>query len=443
MYIAVVGTGYVGIPTGVCLAELGNDVICVDRDPLRIENLKRGKMPIYEPGLKELLLKNVQAGRLSFTVHLDSAIESSEVVFIAVGTPQADNGEADMSQVLSVAADIGRNLKGHKVVINKSTVPVGSGELVGRTIREHQVDKEASFDVVSNPEFLREGSAVSDTMKPERIIIGSDNNAAAEKVTQLYKPLNAPVLITDLRTAEMIKYASNSFLATKISFINAIANLCERIGADVTTVARGMGLDSRIGPLFLNAGLGYGGSCFPKDVKALIATAERNGIELPILREAERINSYQRELFLSKVKEELGVLSGKKIGVLGLAFKPNTDDMREAPSVPILNELIAAGAVVCAYDPMAFESASSMITGLIRAANPYEAALDADVLLILTEWNEFLELDFIKLKERMHKPVIIDGRNIYDIERMSTYGFNYISMGRPGNRLLQDSVAGN
>ena len=245
-------------------------------------------------------------------------------------------------------------------------------------------------------------------------------------------------MITDLRTAEMIKYASNSFLATKISFINAIANLCERIGADVTTVARGMGLDSRIGPLFLNAGLGYGGSCFPKDVKALIATAERNGIELPILREAERINSYQRELFLSKVKEELGVLSGKKIGVLGLAFKPNTDDMREAPSVPILNELIAAGAAVCAYDPMAFESASSMITGLIRAANPYEAALDADVLLILTEWNEFLELDFIKLKERMH-----NGRNIYDIERMSTYGFNYISMGRPGNRLLQDSVAGN
>ncbi|MDD3925039.1 MAG: UDP-glucose/GDP-mannose dehydrogenase family protein [bacterium] len=435
MHIAVVGTGYVGIPTGVCLAELGNDVICVDRDTARIENLKNGKMPIYEPGLEELLLKNVRAGRLSFTSVLDYAIEESEIIFVAVGTPQADNGEADMSQVLSVAADIGRNLRDYKIIINKSTVPVGSGELVSKTIREHAIDKSISFDVVSNPEFLREGSAVSDTLKPERIIIGSDSTAAAERIMQLYKPLKAPVLITDLRTAEMIKYASNSFLATKISFINAIANLCETIGADVATVARGMGLDPRIGPLFLNAGLGYGGSCFPKDVKALMSTAERNGVSLAMLREVERVNAYQRELFISKIKEELGVLSGKVIGVLGLAFKPNTDDMREAPSVPVLNALIADGAVVSAYDPMAFESASTMIAGLIRADSPYEAAVDADVLLVLTEWSEFLELDFSKLKGRMHKPVIIDGRNIYDVERMSDYGFRYISMGRPCNGL--------
>lgn len=427
MNIAVIGSGYVGLVTGTCLAELGNNVLCVDINAEKIRMLKQGKSPIYEPGLEELIARNIEEKRIDFTTNLSDAVKKSKVIFIAVGTPQSNTGKADLRFVKSAAESVAKALDGEKVIVNKSTVPVGSGKLVEGIIKKQFKGK---FHVVSNPEFLREGSAVNDFMQPDRVVVGSADETSAEIMRQIYSPLKGKILFTNVETAEMIKYASNAFLATKISFINEIANLCEKIGADVSLVAEGMGLDKRIGPQFLNAGLGYGGSCFPKDVQALIHIGKENGVDLKIIRETEEVNKKQKTLAVLKLEKALGNLQGRKIAVLGLAFKPNTDDMREAPSIEIVTALKKKGARVSAFDPVAEKEARAHLKSLKFAQSIDSALKGADAILLVTEWNEFKELDFEKAKQLMSGRVIVDGRNIYDRKKLEALGFRYYGIGK-------------
>jgi UDPglucose 6-dehydrogenase len=427
--ICVIGVGYVGLVTGACLADLGNSVVCLNRNRVKSDNLKQGILPIYEPGLEEVVRRNYEAKRLDFTISYDEALKDVEYVFIAVGTPSGSEGEADLSHVTQAAEQVAKRLTKPVIIVNKSTVPIGTGDWVADIIHEHK-HKDVAFSVVSNPEFLREGSAVYDFMSPDRIVLGSTQRQAAEKVAELYEPLQAPVIITDLRTAEMIKYASNAFLATKISFINEMANICEALGADVKEVARGMGCDRRIGPEFLGAGVGWGGSCFPKDVKALAHIAATHGSHPQMLRAVMDINYDQRKRVIQKLREILTHFRGKAIGVLGLSFKPNTDDMRDAPSIEIIHMLQHEGAQIKAYDPVAMDNAKQILKDVTYCDNPYEVAADADALVLVTEWNEFKQLDMTRILKSMRQPVLIDGRNIYDPDRMWALGFTYRAMGR-------------
>ncbi len=429
MNIAVIGVGYVGLTSGTCLAELGNNVICVDIDKEKIDKLNNGEMPIYEPSLKELVERNTKESRLMFTTDLKEAIKKSDIIFICVGTPPRENGEADLSYVENVARQIAEHMDSYKVIVEKSTVPVETGEKVAETIKQNNVHN-VEFDVVSNPEFLREGSAVHDTFNPDRIVIGANSEKAIEIMKKLYSPIKAPLIITDIRSAEVIKHASNSFLATKISFINAISNICELTGADIEKVAEGMGYDKRIGRSFLNAGIGYGGFCFPKDAAAFIRISDKYGYDFKLLKEVQKINDSRKEMFIKKIEKALWNLKGKTIGVLGLSFKPNTDDMRFAPSIDIINALQGEGAKIKAYDPEATEGAKKILKEVDYCKDPYEAAKDANALLILTEWNEFKELDLEKIKSLMKDKLVIDGRNIYNPEEMKRLGFAYLSVGR-------------
>jgi len=427
--ICVIGVGYVGLVTGACFSDLGNKVIALDVNEQRIENLKKGIMPIYEPGLEELVKRNVKAGRLSFTTDYAEALRGTEFAFIAVGTPSGVNGEADLQYVASAAESIAHHMTGPLIIINKSTVPIGTGDWVADIVR-HACPQPTEFSVVSCPEFLREGSAIGDFMNPHRTVIGSFDRDAANKVAQLHLPLRAPIVITDLRTAEMIKYASNAFLATKISFINEIAEICEAYGADVKEVAAGMGYDARIGRHFLDAGLGWGGSCFPKDVKALAYMAEKKGIEPRILNNVMNVNYDRRKNVVKWTEQMVGSLRGKTIGLFGLAFKPNTDDMRDAPSIDIAHELTAAGATIRAYDPVAMDVARPILPAVQMCHDAYESATGCDAIIIVTEWNEFKQLDLEKLKGLLKTPIIMDSRNIYDPARMREMGFTYRAIGR-------------
>jgi len=428
--ICVIGVGYVGIVTGACFADLGNRVIALDVNEQRVANLKKGIMPIYEPGLEELVMRNVRAGRLTFTTDYAEAVEGTEFAFIAVGTPSGVSGEADLQYVASAAKSIAEHMTAPLIIINKSTVPVGTGDWVADIVKRSQKTPIA-FSVVSCPEFLREGSAISDFSQPHRTVLGSTDKEAANKVAQLHLPLRAPIVITDLRTAEMIKYASNAFLATKISFINEIANICEALGADVKEVAAGMGYDARIGRHFLDAGLGWGGSCFPKDVLALAYMAEEAGLDPRILNTVMEVNYERRKTAVDHTCAMLGgSLKDKTIGLLGLAFKPNTDDMRDAPAIDIAHELTAAGAVVRGYDPVAMEVARGILPAVEMFKDPYSMAEGCDALMVITEWNEFKQLDLEKLKGLVRNPVIYDGRNIYDPVIMRAQGFTYRAIGR-------------
>src|SRR5271157_669562 len=427
--ICVVGVGYVGLVTAACFADLGNRVIALDVNEKRIEGLKKGVMPIYEPGLEELVQRNVKARRLTFTTSYADALKKTEFAFIAVATPSGDNGEADLKYVAAAARTIAETMEGPLVIINKSTVPVGTGDWVADIIKKYQ-PKPIPFSVVSCPEFLREGSAIADFMQPHRTVLGSFDREAAEKVAQLHLPLRAPILITDLRTAEMIKYASNAFLATKISFINEIAEICEALGADVKEVAAGMGYDRRIGPAMLDAGLGWGGSCFPKDVKALVYMAEAEQVRPRLMNAATEVNMDQRRIAVQHVEKMLGSLQGKVIGLLGLAFKPNTDDMREAASIEIAQQLASKGASVRAYDPVAMENARNLLPGVELASDPYSLAKGCDALIVITEWNEFKNLDLERIRSTMKTPMFLDGRNIYDPAEMRSLGFTYRGIGR-------------
>jgi len=427
--ICVVGVGYVGLVTAACFADLGNYVVALDVNVKRIENLKKGIMPIYEPGLEELVERNVRANRLTFTNSYSEAMNGTEFAFIAVATPSGENGEADLQYVSSAARSIAETMTAPLIIINKSTVPVGTGDWTADIVKEHQPSP-IPFAVVSCPEFLREGTAISDFMQPHRTVLGSFDRAAAEKVAQLHLPLRAPIVITDLRTAEMIKYASNAFLATKISFINEIADICEALGADVKEVAAGMGYDKRIGPAFLDAGLGWGGSCFPKDVKALAFMAEEKGVEPRILNTVTHGNFERRRRVVKYVDKMVGGLKGKTVGLLGLAFKPNTDDMREAPSIDIAHELSNSGAKVRAYDPVAVENARTLLPSVELFDDPYAMAQDCHALMVITEWNEFKQLDLGRIRAAMKMPVLFDGRNIYNPEELRSLGFSYRGIGR-------------
>ncbi len=441
MNICVIGTGYVGLVTGVVFSDLGNDVACVDKNVAKIDGLNAGVMPIYEPGLEEMVARNVGDGRLTFTTDLDTAVAKAEVVFIAVGTPPREDGSTDLSFVEDAAKGVARALNRYKVIVNKSTVPVGTGDFV-REVIETNKRRAVDFDVVSNPEFLREGSAITDTLAPDRIVIGAPNKVVAMRLLELYAPLERPMIVTDVASAEMIKYASNAFLATKISFANAIANICEEAGADVTQVVKGMGLDARIGQAFLSAGLGYGGSCFPKDTRSLLHTAQEFGCDFPLLSATIETNENQPKRFIGKIHAAIGDMKGKTVGVLGLAFKPNTDDMREAKSLDVIADLLASGATVKAYDPIAMENTRSVFPHITYANNAYEVAVGADALVIVTEWNEFKLLNFERLRETMARPLILDGRNLYDPERLRRLGFEYHSIGRPSSLTEKKNVSG-
>jgi UDPglucose 6-dehydrogenase len=430
MNVAVVGTGYVGLVTGAVFADLGNDVVCVDKDVNKIQGLRAGQMPIYEPGLEELVAGNVADGRLTFSTDLADAVRRSDIIFIAVGTPPKASGESDLTAVEEVAHGIAQSLDRYKVIVNKSTVPVGTGDLV-RDIIERNRPRPVNFDVVSNPEFLREGSAIEDTLRPDRIVIGAPSQQVAMPLLELYAPLERPMIITDVHSAEIIKYASNGFLAAKISFINEIANLCELAGGDVTQVMKGMGLDPRIGAAFLSAGLGYGGSCFPKDTDALIQTAAALGYEFRMLRSVVDVNRERVQRFVGLIRKILDPMEDRVIAVLGLAFKAKTDDMREARSVELISRLIEAGACVRVYDPVAMENARRHLPGAIGyCQSSYEAASGADAVVVVTEWNEFKLLNLERLREVMRRPLVFDGRNIYEPERMRRLGFEYHSIGR-------------
>lgn len=428
--ICVVGTGYVGIVTGACFADLGNDVVCMDVDETRISRVKQGIMPIYEPGLEQVVAQNVRAGRLTFTTDYREGFKDAEFVFIAVGTPSGVDGEADLQYVRQVAESIADIIDHPVIVINKSTVPVGTGDWVADIIRKRRNGKALEFSVVSNPEFLREGSAIGDFMNPDRVVLGSLNRDAATLVGKLYEPLRCPIMITDLRTAEMIKYASNAFLATRISFINEIACMCEEMGADVEEVARGMGLDKRIGHHFLNAGLGWGGSCFPKDVKALAHMAVLHGTHPQLLQAVMDINRNQRRRAVMKLRKALGGLDDKVIGVLGIAFKPNTDDIRDAPALDMIHLMQNEGAIIRAYDPQAMENARAVLKKVTLCEGPYQVAEGADAIILATEWNEFKQLDFGRIKTSMRGNIILDGRNLWDSETLRSLGFDYYGMGR-------------
>lgn len=436
MKITVVGTGYVGLVTGTCFAEVGIDVTCVDIDQKKIENLKNGIMPIYEPGLEEMVMKNYEAGRLHFSTNLGEAIKGSDVAFIAVGTPPGEDGSADLKYVIGVASEIGQNMNSYGVVVTKSTVPVGTAEKVKNAVQEELAKRnlDISFDVASNPEFLKEGAAIDDFLKPDRIVVGISSKKAEEIMAKLYKPftLNGhPIVFMDIPSAEMTKYAANSMLATKISFMNDIANLCEIVGADVNLVRKGIGSDPRIGNKFIYPGIGYGGSCFPKDVKALIKTAAEKGYNMRVLKAVEEVNEDQKNVMYTKLVKHFGAdLKGKTIAIWGLSFKPKTDDMREAPSLVIIRHLLEAGAQVKAYDPVAMEEAKHMIGNKITYTNDeYEALDGVDAMILATEWPEFRFPDFSKIEKLMKGKVIFDGRNIYDAQDLREKGFSYYGIG--------------
>jgi len=438
MKVAVVGTGYVGLVTGTCFAEVGIDVVCIDIDHKKIDGLKNGKMPIYEPGLEEMVIRNYEKGRLKFSTDLAESIQGCDVAFIAVGTPPDEDGSADLKHVLGVAKAIGQNMNHYMVVVTKSTVPVGTAKKVDQALREELTKRNADipYSVASNPEFLKEGAAIDDFLKPDRIVIGVDSEKAQEIMSRLYKPftLNGhPVIFMDIPSAEMTKYAANSMLATKISFMNDIANLCEIIGADVNMVRKGIGSDPRIGTKFIYPGVGYGGSCFPKDVKALIKTAQDNGYNMRVLSAVEDVNDRQKHVLSAKVKSHFGNdLSGKTFAVWGLSFKPNTDDMREAPAVVIINELLAAGATVKTYDPVAMHEAERDLGNTVTyAKDSFDALIDADALLIVTEWPEFRYPNFAVMAKLMKNQVIFDGRNIYEPKELKENGFTYFGIGLP------------
>ena len=433
MHISVIGTGYVGLVTGACFAEFGVNVTCMDTDARRIAMLEKGEVPFYEPGITELVAKAIKESRLTFTTDVAKAVDKALAIFIAVGTPPRPDGSADLSFVEEVGRGIARHMTGYKVIVTKSTVPVGTGEKLREVIRANQSSR-YRFDIVSNPEFLREGSAIEDFMRPNRVVIGADSEQAVAIMKDLYRPLyllETPFVVTDIPTAEMIKYASNAFLAVKISFINEVATVCERVGADVQIVARGMGLDNRIGSKFLHAGPGFGGSCFPKDLAALVQTGERVGYPLQIAGAAAKVNYEQHLRMVEKIREAAGGLKGKTFGILGLSFKPNTNDMRESPSLTILKEMMKEGAVVKAYDPAAMEETTKLLPGLIACKDTYDVADGADGLVIMTEWNQFRNLDFDRLKKSMRHPLLLDLRNVYDSERVVGMGFHHVSVGRP------------
>ncbi len=461
MRVCVIGTGYVGLVTGVCLAHIGHHVICIDNNEEKVKLMKSGQSPIYEPGLSELMQSSAASGNLEFSTDLEAGVKHGEILFIAVGTPALPTGESDTRYVEAVARGIGAHLNGgYKVIVNKSTVPIGSGDWVRMIVLDGLAERqknlvaavggistleriEAEFDVVSNPEFLREGSAVYDTFNPDRIVLGSNNPKAIEMMKELYAPLvkrqfaddpslpPVPVVVTDLSSAEMIKYAANAFLATKISFINEVANICDRVGADVTQVAKGIGLDSRIGSKFLSAGIGWGGSCFPKDVSALVHTAEDYGYETELLNAAINVNKRQRTIAIEKLQQELKILKGKTVGLLGLTFKPDTDDMRDAPALTMIEQLNRLGAKVKAYDPIVSQSGLSHgLSGVIIESDPERLADGCDALVVVTEWQEFLRLDYGKMVKTMREPVLIDGRNFLDPAVVTAAGFRYLGIGR-------------
>ncbi len=437
MKISIVGTGYVGLVTGTCFSDTGVNVTCIDIDPKKINNLKNGIVPIYEPGLEAMIKKNVEKGRLHFTTNIKENLDQAEVVFIAVGTPPGEDGGADLSHVLEVARQIGRNMDNHLVVVTKSTVPIGTAKKVKAAILEELRIRqlEIPFEVASNPEFLKEGSAIDDFLKPDRIVVGTDSDEAEKVMRRLYKPFllnNHPILFMDIPSAELTKYAANAMLATKISFMNDMANLCELVGADIEMVRNGIGTDNRIGPKFIYPGIGYGGSCFPKDVKAIIRTAQEFNYPLRLLEAVEDINKDQKRVLVSKIKNYFNnQLEGKTFAVWGLAFKPNTDDMREAPSEVIIRELIAAGARVKAYDPVAMKESKKIFNSEIEyGEDPYDVLIDADALLLITEWPEFRILNFKVMEKLMSHKAVFDGRNIYDSKEMAENGFDYFGIGR-------------
>jgi UDPglucose 6-dehydrogenase len=432
MKIAVVGTGYVGLVAGACFAENGNEVVCIDKDPDKVRGLQRGRIPIYEPGLEEVVRRNHTEKRLTFTTNLARGVRASEIIFVAVGTPTGEDGSADLQHVLGVARDTARAMNGYKVIVNKSTVPVGTAAKVREIVAK---ETKHPFSVVSNPEFLKQGAAIDDFMKPDRVVIGADDQRAADLMKELYAPFTrtgAPIMLMDPPSAELCKYAANAMLATRISFMNEVANVCEAMGADVDQVRKAVAADRRIGPSFLFPGVGYGGSCFPKDVKAMLRFAESADYNFQILSAVESVNERQKLRLLDKLKAHFGSLKGKKVAIWGLAFKPKTDDMREAPAVPLINGLIKGGARVQAYDPEAMKVAKSIFGSKITYADNNYAALDgADALVLVTEWNEFREPDFGRMKKLMRAPVLFDGRNIYNPEQIKAQGFQYFSIGRP------------
>ena len=432
MNICVIGTGYVGLVTGVCLAEFGMSLICVDNDHQKIHLLQQGKVPIYEPGLEDLVIKNMKEGRLSFSTSIQEGVTSSLVIFIAVGTPSQDDGSADLGAAEEVAKEIARYMDGYKVIVVKSTVPVGTSRYLKKLIQEHQT-KPTPFDIVSNPEFQREGSAIEDFMRPDRVTIGAESEQAVAVMKDIYSALyliETPFVITNLETAEMIKYAANAYLATKVSFINEIANLCEAMGADVHHVARAMGLDGRIGKKFLHPGPGYGGSCFPKDTRALSRMAKARGYSFKILESVIQVNEEQKKRMVNKIKERVGDLRGKTIGILGLSFKPNTDDIRESSSIAIIGDLLAMGAKVKAFDPAAIEEAKAILPEVEYGKDAYDVASGCDALVLATEWNQFRRLDLQRIKALLKAPIFIDLRNVYDPDHMKQLGFNYCGVGR-------------
>jgi UDPglucose 6-dehydrogenase len=457
MHVVVIGVGYVGLVTGACFAEFGVFVTCVDKDKKRIKSLKQGHVPFFEPGLKELVQRNTKEGRLSFTTDITEAVKSSLVIFIAVGTPPRGDGSADLKYIEEVAREIAANLDEYKVIVTKSTVPVGTGDRIKKIVSRH-LNEQVNFDIVSNPEFLREGSAIEDFMRPNRVIIGANSQHAVAIMKDLYKPLyliETPFVITNIETAELIKYASNSFLATKISFINEISNLCEKVGADVHMVAKGMGLDQRIGPKFLHPGPGYGGSCLPKDTKALLKMAEEHSVELGIINAAIRANERQRDSMVKKIRNAVGKLKGKTIAILGLSFKPNTDDIRDAPSIYMIRKLLKEGAKIRAYDPV-FNSRELLVNSielfgegsvlpalsskLIKfCKDPYEAAEGAYALVIMTEWNQFRNLELDRLKRLLIEPYFFDLRNIYKPQKLKKMGFKYFCVGRSYDKIINEN----
>ncbi|MDD2928146.1 MAG: UDP-glucose/GDP-mannose dehydrogenase family protein [Candidatus Omnitrophica bacterium] len=429
MKISIIGSGYVGLVTGACFSELGNKVICADSDTKKINSLKQGAVPIYEPGLEELIVRNMRNKRLFFTASVREAVRSSEIIFIAVGTPPLENGEADLTGIENVAHSIALNMDGYRLIVEKSTVPVETGDWVRHTIAHYIKDK-AKFDVASNPEFLREGSAIDDFMHPDRIVIGVESKKARDLLTELYRPFKVPMVVTNIKSAELIKHASNAFLAAKISFINAVSQVCDKVGADVEEVAKGMGLDKRIGSSFLKAGIGYGGSCFPKDLDAFVHISEKTGYDFQLLKSVARINEEQLKSALKKIKDSLWIIKGKTIGVLGLAFKPDTDDIRNAPALRLIRMLQEEGARIRVYDPQAIAKARKVLPKVIFCPDAYAACRSADCLFIATEWDEFKELDFGKVKKLLKRPLIVDGRNLYDPEILRKSGFTYVSIGR-------------
>jgi len=437
MNIAIIGSGYVGLVTGVCLSHIGHHVICVDNNPQKIKKLKKGQVPIYEPGLEELMHECMKKRRLKFSGSIKDACQKSLAIFLALPTPPKPNGDADLTYIENASREIALNMDSYKLIVEKSTVPAQTGKKIRRTMQLNLPKRFREgnkilldFDVASNPEFLKEGSAVHDFMNPDRVVIGVESKKAERILKEIYKPLKTKILVTNIASSEMIKHASNSFLATKISFINAVAQICDRVGADVLKVAEGMGLDKRIGRQFLDAGIGYGGSCFPKDVDSFLRLAEKSSYDFSLLNEVRRINENQRQSFIHLIEEKVWNLKEKTIGIWGLAFKPNTDDIRSAASIDIIAQLQHEGAKVKAYDPKAMNNASSVLKGVVLCKDPYTAAEDADALLLLTEWPEFKEVNFIQVRDSMRQTVIFDGRNALDAEKLKSMGFEYFGIGR-------------